>query len=104
MRFLNIFRLPKPNTFNYIPRYYDPDKEDLEDRLKKARLERESGTEAMKSRISTGLRQRGGGNRALRKKMVLRSNLIIIGLIVILLVMVALFLNSYFGRILETLM
>ena len=104
MRFLNIFRLPKPQSFNYIPQYYDPDKEELRERLEKIELEKQQNPEAMKSRISSGFRRGGYGDRALRRKLVMRSNLMVIGIIAILLILVALFLNSYFGRILETFM
>jgi len=33
------FKLPKYNEFNYIPRYYDPQKEAREERLKKIKQE-----------------------------------------------------------------
>jgi hypothetical protein len=104
MRFLNIFRLPKPQSFRYIPQYYDPDKEDLQERLKRAEMEKSSSPEAMKSRISSGFRRGGHGDRSLRKKMVLKSNLMIIAILAILIMLAVLFLNSYFGRILESLM
>ena len=33
------FKLPKYNEFNYIPRYYDPEKEAREERIKKIKQE-----------------------------------------------------------------
>ena len=33
------FKLPKYNEFNYIPRYYNPEKEAREERLKKIKQE-----------------------------------------------------------------
>lgn len=34
------FKLPKYNEFNYIPRYYDPEKEARQERLKKLKQEK----------------------------------------------------------------
>jgi hypothetical protein len=34
-----LFKLPKYNEFNYIPRYYDPEKEAREERMKKIKQE-----------------------------------------------------------------
>ncbi|TVR78475.1 MAG: hypothetical protein EA412_08545 [Chitinophagaceae bacterium] len=34
------FKIPEHNRFNYDPRYYDPEKEDLEKRVRLAKLNR----------------------------------------------------------------
>jgi hypothetical protein len=49
----------KPKPFGYKPRYYDPDKEEMEARLAKYRKQADS-LNGMKERISTGLRRRAG--------------------------------------------
>jgi hypothetical protein len=36
MALFNFFNVPKHRSFNYRPRYYDPVKEDLDDRVKAA--------------------------------------------------------------------
>ncbi|PIE86385.1 MAG: hypothetical protein CSA05_00785 [Bacteroidia bacterium] len=36
---INMFKVPKHNVFEYKPRYYDPDKEDLEERIAQAKRE-----------------------------------------------------------------
>lgn len=38
MRISGFIRLPKHRTFNYVPRYYDPQKEELEKVVKNAEL------------------------------------------------------------------
>ena len=35
----SFFRTPKPKPFNYIPRYYDEQKEDLEERIRNIEIE-----------------------------------------------------------------
>ncbi len=47
------FRTPKPKSFNYIPRYYDPEKEKLEQRKAELGLDNElSHNEELKLRMS----------------------------------------------------
>lgn len=47
------FRTPKPKSFNYTPRYYDPEKEKLERRKAELGLDSElSHNEQLKLRIS----------------------------------------------------
>ena len=72
--------------------------------MRKVELERSSKPEAMKSRISSGFKRGGHGDRTLRRKLVFRSNLMVIGIVAILLILAVLFLNVYFERILESLM
>jgi len=57
MAIFSIFKTPKHQKYKYIPRFYDPDKEDLERRLEKAKKMRTDDPEGMKMRISSGLRR-----------------------------------------------
>ncbi len=102
MGLFKVLRLPKHARYNYIPRYYDPRKEELQDRLKEIELQRENSPEAMKSRISSGLK-RGAGDGRTRRKTILRSNFIILGVVVVLVMLSILFINYYVPRILESL-
>lgn len=43
MRFPSLIRLPRNKQFGLAPRYYDPIKEEIEERTRKIRLEMESG-------------------------------------------------------------
>ncbi|MFZ1750539.1 MAG: hypothetical protein WAU01_10115 [Saprospiraceae bacterium] len=84
---LGFGKRPKPRTFGFIPRYYDPDKEELEERLNKYKT---TGDEAkdidnMKSRIKSGMRLKYYGDANYKSSLVRRSNFRLIYIIVILL-------------------
>ena len=102
MRIFNVFRLPKHSRYNYIPRFYDPDKEAMDERLKEIELQSEDSAEGMKTRIASGLR-RGHGDTSIRRKSVLKSNMIVVGTVVVLVMLSVLFINYYLPRILESL-
>lgn len=79
----SFFKTYKPKEFNYIPRYYDPRKEELEERIR--RIEREMGddkVEAYRPTIRRG--QMRNYFRRRERKVQKRSNL---RLIIILLVL-----------------
>ena len=48
----------KPKSFGFVPRYYDPAKEELEERIKKYKPTEDTSdnVENMKNRIKSGLR------------------------------------------------
>lgn len=98
MRFF-IFRTPKPQHFDYKPRYYDPEKEAREERLKRLRALRDEGVDGSKARISSGLKRGYLGSSTIRRRQVRRSNLILLGIVVLLIVLVYLFLTVYLPRI-----
>ena len=84
----SIFRTRKPKEFNYIPRYYDEKKKDLEERIR--RIEREMGVnegEAYRPTIRKG--QMTNYFRKRQKKAQKQSN------IRLLIILVALFIISY---------
>lgn len=73
----------KNNRFSYTPRYYDPVKEDLKNRLRMA--SEESSPEVTKMRIQSGLKRRGRANKELEQRNRRRANirlLVIIGFLV----------------------
>jgi hypothetical protein len=77
MAFFNFFHRPKPKKFGFIPRYYDPEKEERDARLARYNNEKDE-IGGMKSRIQSGLRTRRGLESADIKKKARRSNLILI--------------------------
>lgn len=74
---------PKHRQFGYIPRFYDEEKEALENTLNqyKGNL---SDADKVKQRISSGLRQRYVGDDSYRRQNVKKSNLRILYIVVIL--------------------
>lgn len=83
----NLFRTPKHRKYDYIPRYYNPEKEEREARLKKAELMADDSIEGMKSRISSKMKHGGGGMKeyeSQRRKALRRSNMLLLAIIIIL--------------------
>ena len=71
MKFLH---RPKPRTYRYIPRLYDPAKEELEQRLRQHETGKGDDVEAVKARISSGLRQRSQVDTEYQSRLIRKSN------------------------------
>jgi hypothetical protein len=76
----------KPRTFDFVPRYYDPAKEELQERLKKyeGTSTQEGDLENLKSRIRTNLRMKHYGDANLRSSQVAKSNIRLLYIIIVL--------------------
>lgn len=103
MAFLRFFKVPKHQQFEYKPRYWDPKKEELQERLKRIELMKGGDTEAAKARIAGGFRRGYVTNKGSRKKQVLRSNLVLVGIILLLLLLSYMFLTVYLPEIAKSL-
>lgn len=88
MGLFKIFKTPNPNQYNYIPRYWDPAKEEKQARLKylESLAKEDPDVEDVKSRMAVNFRKKGFGHshKGLRKKAVYKSNMILISTIIIL--------------------
>lgn len=97
MGFFNFFKRPQHQRFDYKPRFYDADKEEREARM--ARYKSVDGTDAAKSRISSGLRRRTargyGGEDAKR------SNMRLVAILVILIFLTYYFIQKYLPQIVD---
>ena len=89
---MGIFKFLKPPThqqFSYKPRYWDPKKEESEQRRARVELLQTGGVDAMKARIAGGFRKGAGGAAAgtYRNQRVKKANgtlfMVIIALLVI---------------------
>ena len=98
MGIFNFGKRIKHRQFEYIPRYYDPDKEELENRLKKYKREA-SDTELSKQRIRGGFRRKYRVENDYTKRSVRRSNRILLMTIGILLLLTYLFITEYLPKI-----
>lgn len=76
-----MFHLPRPKKFNYTPRYYDPEKERMEERRKE--LARERGEFVPGAGISGAFRQRLKSKRSTERASNFRLILIIIVLLLL---------------------
>lgn len=102
MALLRFFRVPKHQRYEYKPRYWDPQKEELQERLDRINQIQGEGTEAMKARISSGLKRGYRGDQRLRKQRAMRSNLILIGVIVLLVLLAYAMLTIYLPGLVES--
>ena len=89
---MGIFKFLKPPThqqFSYKPRYWDPKKEEAEQRRQRVELLQTGGVDAMKARIAGGFRKGSGGAAAgtYRNQRVKKANgtlfMVIIALLVV---------------------
>lgn len=93
---------PQPRKFDYLPRFYDPIKEDLENRIGSYKDEKKE--DQLKDRIKQGLRQRYNSDTgSYRSNQVKRSNLRLLYIIGILILAAYLLLKSnFFLRFMES--
>ncbi len=100
MALFSFFKAPRHQKFKYVPRYYDAQKERLEEILKNAKGEGSSETEQIKSRISRNFRSRGSsaGNHRSQTR---RSNILLIAIIIILFALTYLMLTVYLPEFLQ---
>ena len=98
-----IFRFmkgPKPQKFEYLPRFYDPEKEDLRRRIAESAKGGVDATSAMKSRISNTYRRRSRGIKGnIGRKKTFRSNMILLGTLMAILFLTYLFIEKYLPQI-----
>ncbi|MEO0732060.1 MAG: hypothetical protein AAFZ52_04455 [Bacteroidota bacterium] len=97
MGFLRLFKPPRHQQFSYKPRYWDPKKEEAEERRKRVEQLQEGGVDAMKTRISGGFRRGQGGKAAgaYRSARVKRSNSTLLIVLICLFVLAYLALQMY---------
>lgn len=103
MAFLKFTKLPRNQKFDYKPRYYDPRKEELEERLKKIEESKSGDVEGIKNRIAGGFKRRYETDGSLRRSQVVRSNLYLLGIIVVLGFITYMMLVVYLPSIIEML-
>ena len=105
MAMLRFFKTAKPRSFNFIPRYYDPEEEERAERHKRREKLMNKDTEGMKERISSGLKYRGGytSDRSARKRAVRKSNFVMLAVLVFLILLTYGFIKVYLPQIMEAL-
>ena len=97
MALFNFFNRTKHRRFEYIPRYYNPEKEELEKRLSKYNKEKKGGIDDVKMNIRAGLRNRAPGNTGFN----LRYSLLIMLIVVILLLVTVYLFSAYLPKFIE---
>jgi len=84
MSFFSMGKRVKNQRFNYIPKHYDPAKEDLENRLRM--LTDEQNPEMAKMRIRSGFKRKARGNKELATKLRRNANIRLMAIIAFLMV------------------
>lgn len=104
MAVLRFFRVPKHQQYDYKPRYWDPKKEELEERLKQIEERKGNDAQAIKARLSGGGFRRGyQADDRYRKRQVLRSNAVLLVIVIALVLFSYIFLSVYLPRIINVL-
>ncbi len=101
MAFIKFSKLPRHQQYQYKPRFWNPEKEDLEERLKRVEELKAGEAEGIKARLSGSFRrgyQKAEDNR-FRQRQVQRSNLVLLGVIALLLLFSYLFISVYLPEI-----
>lgn len=106
MAFLGFGKRPKHRSFDYTPRYYDPDKEDLKRRMSEY-SDKPSGqndAEAVKSRIRGSFKKQIGVKYESDhyKNSLKRSNRIVLIVTLALILLTLYFLLEYFPQFLSS--
>lgn len=97
MALFNFFNRTRHRKFEYIPRYYNPEKEELEQRLSKYRKENRNEIDDVKINIRAGLRNRAPANGSFN----LRYSMLIMLIVVILLLITIYLLSAYLPKFME---
>ncbi len=101
--FRGIFKTPAHRKYNYNPRYFDAESEELQERLQNAEKLKAEGAEGSKARILFGLRRGGysAESESMRKKSAMRSNMLLLGIIVVLIVISVFLIEAYLPLLLQ---
>ncbi|MCP3930262.1 MAG: hypothetical protein GY705_14305 [Bacteroidetes bacterium] len=102
MALLKFFKTPRHQQYEYKPRFWDPKKEELEERLKRIEAVKNNDPEAIKKRIAGGFRKGYSPDASQnRRRLTKRSNYILLGVILILLLLTYMFITVYLPRIVQ---
>ncbi len=103
MGFLKMGNRFKNRKFDYIPRYYDQDKEELERRIKRYNQTSYDDTELAKQRIRGGFKKKMRAQDGYSSKSQKRSNRILLVTIIGLIILTVKILVDYLPRIIASL-
>ena len=101
MALKSLFKVPKHQTYEYKPRYWNQKKEELQERLDRIEQIKNGDTTSAKARIAGGFRRGFEASGQGRRASVLKSNLMLLGIVVALLGMSYYFLIYYLPNILN---
>jgi len=100
MALFSFFKTPRHQRFEYKPRYYDPQKEKVEQILKNVRGEGSSDTELAKTRIASAFQRRSKSHSSTKQSM-RRSNILLLAIIIVLFGVTYLLLTVYLPEFID---
>lgn len=96
MRFFNLFQKTKHKQFKYYPRYYDEEREELLERVRKAQGSQSNDIDDIKVRISKGFKSGGKSqivpNVEFRRRETRKSNRMVVYVFLVLVLLTLVFL------------
>ncbi len=101
MGILNFGKRIKNRKFDYVPRHYDQEREELEDRLKRYKI-RDGDPQLIKERIKGSFRKKYRTKDEYSSRSQKRSNRILLVTLVVLLILSYIFLTEYLPRIIAS--
>lgn len=99
MALRRFIKLPSHQKYQYKPRYWDPEKEELDARMEQIESLKNGGTDGMKARITSGMKRGYKGDQRYRSRQASRSNLILLVVVIGLLAASYIFLTVYLPEI-----
>lgn len=97
----SLFKVPSHQKFEYKPRYWNPDKERMEEMRDRIRSIQSEDVDGTKARISSRLKGRYGGDPRLRSQLTRQSNFRIFGIVIVLVILCAVLYSSYLDKLFE---
>lgn len=101
MAFIRLFKTPKNQQFSYKPRYWDPKKEEAEERRMRIETLQTGGVDGMRERLRGGFRKGAGGEAAgrYRNQRVKKSNYSLVIIMIVLVAMSFMLYKLYFPEL-----
>jgi hypothetical protein len=88
--------------YEYKPRYYNPDKEAMDERMNLRKRAKAGDKDAIKARMRDSMRRQK--DKKQNTQIVAKSNVMVLGIFAILLILTMIALNSYLPEVLEVMM
>ena len=98
---ISFFRSAKPKQFNYMPRYYDEQKEEFEERQK--RIEAELGVNASEGAFQSRIKQGAMSEKLMSRRKTNRASTLRLLIIIFILGLLALYLLRDIGSLTDLL-
>ena len=101
MALIRLFKVPKHRTYEYKPRYWNREQEELHERIRKAEAAKAQGVEGMRDRVRAGLRKSYTRDYSAMRMQTVRRNVRLLLVLGALIALTYYVLGQYLPRIIE---